>query len=398
MDPLPSILFITTSSLATNPRLVKEFEFLKATHKCYVLSFEHKDWSLKPSQEIIGRNRDIEFITINRHKQLMQTLLSKLYHKSALVLNAIFKSNLKISAFASNDKTPQLCLALTDTFRSKNINRIIAHNLGAFFPASILATRLGVKLQLDIEDYHPDEAFYFNEQHELHNRLLVMQKSFDQAEAITYASEGIMRKCETEFEINSNTKSAVIINAFKASDFVKPSQRNSTINYVWFSQNINSNRGLEAVFSIANDQPNCKFHLIGKANHDFIEAMQPSENIIIHKPMAQDALHEFLSTMDIGLALENKDSDGNRDICLTNKFLAYAQAGLYIVATNTFGQKHFLDRLGGEFGTLIKTSLDDTLSHIDQRVLDYNHKIERWEKAKRFSWENEKIKLINLIL
>ena len=93
--------------------------------------------------------------------------------------------------------------------------------------------------------------------------------------------------------------------------------------------------------------------------------------------------------MDIGLALENKDGDGNRDICLTNKFLAYTQAGLYIFATDTFGQDHFLNQLGNQFGIIIKSSLKETIEQLDKTVLDHTNRIERWEKAKTFSWERQ---------
>ena len=185
------LLFLTTSSLATNPRLVKEFEFLKERYKCVVMSFEHDDWSLKPSKEIIKRNPQIEFLTINRHKNLYQTIISKFKHKLAIALNVFFKSNLKVAAFASNDKTPQLISQLRNVNKTHDFHTVIAHNLGAFYPALQLVKRSSGKLQLDIEDYHPGEEFYFNKKYEFQNRLLIMQHTFNTAHAITYASEGI---------------------------------------------------------------------------------------------------------------------------------------------------------------------------------------------------------------
>jgi hypothetical protein len=386
---MPKLLFLTTSSLATNPRLVKEFEFLKAHYKCVVISFVNNDWSLAPSNVIIKRNPEVEFITINRHKSLIQTLQSKLYHKIAICLNPFFKTSTKIAANASNDKTPQLCLALKKIKNKNNIESVIAHNLGAFYPALRLSQKTSCQLQLDLEDYHPGEELYFNKKHELQNRLLIIQQAFNTANVITYASEGIKLKCENVFKLNSKTKRAVIINAFKSGDFLIPNKTNENLNFVWFSQNISAKRGLEDVFDVSKDFPDIHFHLIGKANQSFIEAMQPSENIIIHEPLPQEELHEFLATMDVGLALENKDGDGNRDICLTNKLLAYTQAGLYIFATDTFGQDHFLNQLGNQFGIIIKSSLKETLTQLDKTVLDHTNRIERWEKAKTFSWERQ---------
>lgn len=391
------IVFITTSSLATNPRLVKEFEFLKEHYSCSVISFEHNDWSLEPSNEIIKRNPQIKFITIDRHENLVQTLVSKFYHKIALRLNPFFKSSTKIAAYASNDKTAQLCFELKKVKYNKNLDTVITHNLGAFYPALQLAKQTSCRLQLDIEDYHPGEEFYFNKNYELQNRLLIMQQAFNMAHAITYASEGIKLKCEAAFKIKPQTKKQVIINAFKMDDFIIPKKIDASINFVWFSQNISAKRGLEPVFELAKRFLEYKFHFIGKANTNFIEAMQPSENITIHKPMTQDKLHEFLSKMDIGLALENKDGDGNRDICLTNKFLAYAQAGLYIFATETFGQLHFMNQIGNQFGFIIESSLEETIEQLDKTILENKNRIERWEKAKYFSWEKQSELLLEVM-
>ena len=282
----PNLLFLTTSSLATNPRLVKEFELLKDYYRCVVVCYEHQDWSLAPSNEIIKRNADIEFVCINRRQNLKQTLLSKLSHKVAIILNRFYKSNPKVAAYASNDKTPQLCLEIKKLKNKRNFDTVIAHNLGSFYPALKLAKKSSIKLQVDIEDYHPGEEFYFNEEYELQNRLLLMQLSLINAHAITYASEGIKQKCEANFELNPKSKTAVIINAFRSSDFLRPHKKNEALNFVWFSQNISQGRGLEEVFSVAKDFPKINFHIIGKANDRFIEDMQPSNNVCIHKPLS----------------------------------------------------------------------------------------------------------------
>jgi len=394
---MQKLLFITTSSLATNPRLVKEFEFLKETFKCTVICFEHDDWSLEPSKKIQGRNAEVDFISVNRHKEFYTTLISKLYHKIAIFLNPLFHQNTKIAAFASNDKTPQLYFKVKKFYHKNKPDRVIAHNLGAFYPALQLAQKTGCKLQLDIEDYHPGEEIYYNKKHDVQNRILIMQNSFSNASAITYASEGIKIKCEAIFKVKSDTKTRVIINAFKSDDFLLLNSNNEGVHCVWFSQNISHKRGLEDVFEAAQELPNINFHLIGKPNLEFIEAMMPSENIHIHQPMPQEELHEFLAGMDIGLALEDKQSDGNRDICLTNKFLAYAQAGLYIFATDTFGQKHFLNQLGMNAGKIINASLRDAINNLDKRVLAIDARRDRWERAKAFSWEKQSEVLLEVM-
>ena len=320
-----------------------------------MICFEHNDWSLEASNTIVSHNTDVEFITINRHRNVLETLRSKVYHKIAIILNPFFKSNQRIAAYASNDKTAQLLFRAKRYAAKHKLHRVIAHNMGSFYPALVIANSSNAKLQLDIEDYHPGEELYFNKKYDLQNRILVMQKAFTKANTITYASEGIKQKCKSVFSFSPQTKQAVIINAFKSGDFKQPEPNNAELNMVWFSQNISAKRGLETVFDLAKKHPEIKIHLVGNANHSFIETMNPSENIRIYKPMFQENLHNFLATMDIGLALENKTGDGNRDICLTNKIIAYAQAGLYIFATNTFGQSHFLKQIGSNFGAYYKS-------------------------------------------
>ena len=113
--------------------------------------------------------------------------------------------------------------------------------------------------------------------------------------------------------------------------------------------------------------------------------------------MQQEDLHQFLSQMDIGLALENAQADHNRNICLTNKMLAYAQAGLYILATNTFGQSQFLNSLDYTAGVIMTASLQVELENVNKGELEWDAKIDRWQKAKSYAWDKEQLKLKTLV-
>ena len=113
--------------------------------------------------------------------------------------------------------------------------------------------------------------------------------------------------------------------------------------------------------------------------------------------MKQEALHDFLNQMDIGLALENTAADHNRNICLTNKILAYAQAGLYIFATDTYGQSQFLNSLDYDAGIILKTSLEEALKNLNTQVLSTPIKVNRWQQAKLYSWDEEQLKITALL-
>ncbi|WP_178990247.1 glycosyltransferase family protein [Winogradskyella schleiferi] len=393
----PHLLFITTSSLAANPRLVKEFEALKKEFKCYVINFKHQDWTLELTETIKSRNPEVHFIEIDRKLDVIQTIYCKVLQKIAILLNNLFPKSFKICAWASNDKAAQLWFVVNNLRKTVRPSRVIAHNLGAFYPAVKLSEKQGVSLQLDIEDYYPGEALYFNKKHEQQNRMYIMAHSFLEANSITYASEGIKLECQKHFKVEKQTEEVTIINAFKATDFVAPkSVASNKIKCVWFSQHIGPNRGLEQVVEAAKKLDNVEFHLIGNNNQGFLDTAEIGENIILHDIMEQSKLHGFLAAMDIGLALE-PGKDLNNIIALSNKIIAYTQSGLYVLATDTFGQSQFLNALKYNAGKIMTSTLAETLQQVDTTILSQNKKIERWQNAKSFSWENEQLKLKQLL-
>jgi len=392
-----SILFITTASLAANPRLVKELSFLKSFFSCSVLCFEHDDWSAALSKQIILEHPEVTFNTIDRKKEWVFTLLSKLLHKTAILVNPILKNSALVAAYASNDKTPQLLWKARQLCRQTKFDTVIAHNLGAFFPAMLVAQIMDAKLQLDIEDFYPGEALYFNYRYEEGNRHRLMQAAFLMASSITYASTGIANICQKLYQIPKGVQQVTIINSFSDADFQKPSQAvGDRIKSVWFSQHIGPNRGLEQVFEAAKVHQEMDFHLIGNLNQKYLDQFDIVENIHFYPIMPQADLHAFLGQMDIGLALE-PGKDENNKLALSNKILAYAQAGLYILATPTDGQTQFLNSLSYCAGELIPVDLVSSLNNLDKDKLNLASKQVRWEQAKEFSWEQEQKKLFKIL-
>src|SRR5690606_13063183 len=219
------------------------------------------------------------FVEIDRHVHVFQTLLFKITHKISIAFNALFANNLKVCAFASNDKAPQLWFHTKSLVKNYHFSRVIAHNLGAFYPALQLSEKNNMQLQLDIEDYYPGEAVYFNKNWEEQNRMQLMAQSFLKADIITYASEGIFLECEKQFEVKSKAKKMVLINAFNASDFKMPkNQFSEPIKCVWFSQRIGPNRGLENIFKAAENLKHVEFHLIGNANQEYLDSQAIGAN------------------------------------------------------------------------------------------------------------------------
>ena len=390
------ILFITTSSLASNPRLTKEINCLSKRFDCYVVSFYHNDWTYPLTIDFQKTYSDVKFYTINRTKLTLLRFISKILHLISIQLNTIFKNQLCIQSFASNDKIFDLIFFTFFIVRNQKFTKVIAHNLGAFYPAYLFCNYHKISLQLDIEDYHPGEKTYFNHKYEINNRLNIMQNCMNKASAITYASKGIYLKCKEIFNINPLTHHETIINSFPLVDFKETISKNDNmINCVWFSQHISHGRGIDELFKVAEKIPNYNFHLIGNKNRDFLSKFDLSPNIYFHEAMEQKELHQFICKMDIGLALEDESADENRSICLTNKIITYAQAGLYVIATDTFGQRDFLTNLNYKTGEIIQTNLYTSLKTIN--LNDLVGKEKRRILAQSFSWEKECEKIIKLI-
>jgi hypothetical protein len=129
----------------------------------------------------------------------------------------------------------------------------------------------------------------------------------------------------------------------------------------------------------------------------FDEWIKPNLHFIEHKPpMPQTDLHHSLKDFDIGLALEVDAADLNRGLALTNKIFVYAQAGLYILATDTKAQTQFIDK-NNCLGEICKQQTEDFVIQIGSIISDIqiirDHKANRFEYAQRFSWEEESQKL-----
>ena len=138
--------------------------------------------------------------------------------------------------------------------------------------------------------------------------------------------------------------------------------------------------------------------LIGVVDDSFRDVFQDGIRII--PPLLQSDLHAGLANYDIGMAMDLTGRDSNRDIALTNKILAYYQAGLYIMATNTAAQKDFMNRHPGH-GIVFKQ--DDRALFLSAILAIKNDiiriragSLKRYQDAYADNWENESGKLVHM--
>ena len=300
---------------------------------------------------------------------------------------------MRLTSYSLNKRAILLKLELNKN--KKKYDWIIAHNPGAFFPAYSFSKRTECKLGLDIEDYHPGETNDFKKSKRM---LKMMQVILPKANYCSFAAPLIQKELEKDISHESK-KWFTVLNGFSQSEFKEPTQiKSQKLKIVWFSQNISPGRGLEKFISVVNSLHNdIELHLIGDlSNENRKLLLQNQEGIVIHNPISQKALHHFISQFDVGLVADPPNNK-NRELAITNKIIAFAQAGLFIVSVSSFGQNDFLYRSNLNY-QIIKYSEDEIKKCLKKLKNDYKtkgfNKINQFNVAQKYAWEQVNMPLI----
>ncbi len=354
-------LFVTTTNLAVNPRLVKELKLAcDIGFDSTVVLFRLGNWSDDMTEKIKSTLPAVTFIQLSAIRSpFFPWLVSSVLERMARFVPVTFLNGFFLSGAV--DKRSWLLLSIVRKVGT-SFDWVVAHNPGAFYPSMLIAKRTRSKLGIDVEDYHPGET---NDKKLQSITLKLMQKVLAVSTYSTYASPLIMEEVQKRLHANPFRKFTVL-NCFPGNEFVHPKESQGTLlHLVWFSQNISEGRGLELIIPLIEKyHTKMKLHLIGSLNREFDEQyIKGKVGIQVYEPMAQSNLHEFLSEFDAGLATDIPVNI-NRDIAITNKIIAYAQAGLFIVAMHTTAQDHFLKSSGLQF-----LQMDNTVTSIEQTLL-----------------------------
>lgn len=272
---------------------------------------------------------------------------------------------------------------------------VVAHNVGSFYPALLFARKGTTALGIDLEDYHPGES---TKPVVTRNTIQLLKNVLPDADYITAASPLIL--AETLKHVDVNCPTEVVLNYFNAEEFRQPAEIDSDkLQLVWFSQNISFGRGLEQVIPVVEKLENVELHLIGNCNAEFSERwLKARRNIHIHSALSQPVLHKTLAEFDIGLAIE-PGKDRNNELAISNKILAYFQAGLFILASDTPAQQDFLSK-HPHAGIVTALNANSFREALTQLVADKDKlrakRIERYRKAREFSWEREGERVVAL--
>lgn len=387
--------------------------------KVTAIIFRLGNWSDAKSDEIVRELQERGELTIfycnATRASWFPWLLWGIAEKVARLVYSTFRGSVFISALTSSRRSFQI---LKSGRTHKKPGLICAHNLGALYPAWRLSKKWKVPFVFDVEDYHPGEYIRFDAVNEQKRREFLMKKLLPQAAALTSASPLIGDY--TMKLIGGHPNHHVILNSFPRKEFSEPSTKRfnystDQLKLVWFSQKISFGRGLEQFFEsiqliLGNDSLDplsLSLTLIGDLDPVFeAQIISPlasgpfGKYLQILPPMTQTELHRSLVSYDVGLALEFDDSDLNRQLCLTNKILAYAQAGLYILATDTPAQKQFIQKnecCGLLCGQTPEALNDGIVKLMGQVKQIHSLRLKRFEKANVLAWERESSKFKTII-
>ena len=443
---MKKILFLTTSNLPTNPRLLKEVDLLSKTHAITVVLFRLGNWSDAQDEEMMHNRSHIRFEVLDvTRSHFLYWLKWALAEKAGRLWFSFFPSSLFGAALGLSRRSVMMVGVLE---RMGKPDLIIAHNLGALYPAWHWAQKWGIPFGYDAEDYDPGIYVPQGGKTYVPACEMVLRSCLPAARYITSASPLIGQ--HTIDLIGGHPNHRVVLNSFPNGEFVAPILReDNELRLIWFSQRISFGRGLEQLFeaiksilssldnqlinssvpqNLSSSRPLLILTLIGDLDPAFQQAvlrpflddvLRPLDvgetmgfqsfndsyrsvetiRVDVRSPMLQSELHRELAHHDVGLALEFNQTDLNRQLCLTNKIMAYAQAGLYLLATDTPAQKQFMEE-HSSMGTVCgqdEEGIGTGLRFLRENIDGIREgKRARFEQGAVLSWENESSKLLEI--
>jgi hypothetical protein len=391
------ILFVTSTSLAANPRCLKEIKLaLKHGYKVSLVSFSMNNWTKEKDALLRQELTSVSFYDIPAARTpFLSWLKASLAERICRVLSLLFFFNGKIIAYAQSKRAYQLQRFLKKIKIYPDL--LVAHNPAAFYPAAVFSKNHNIKLGIDVEDYHPGEG---NDKKQEQYCSYLMEKLLPMADYVSFASPLIYKSTHELIYPSAIKKALVVNNVFGSKEFpLTCNEKAGIMSCVWFSQNISYGRGLENF--LAEWEPfRDKFSLtlIGNMNDRFYE------NELVHRPFVEVLpsltpadLHQKITEYDIGLALEPK-KDLNNDLALSNKIWSYYQSGLFILASDTTAQKKFIE-LHPNHGVIFSfhSNLGNVLLNIyEQKDRVIAGKTQRYLAAQGNSWDTEGNKLVQV--
>ncbi len=393
-------LFVLSGNLSTTPRALKVIESYKDQMQIDILAVNRsKTWAKIDMQYQQEKKLNLQLISISK-KRFFLWLIVSLLHSACKLIYRFYKKNNYINAGASDKASIFLWIALQNY--SDYYDFVASFSYGSIFPTTVYANQNNFPLMVDIEDYHPGEVIAVKCKNEQNRRESILKECLPKATTFAYASPLIGMHTMHLLHKRRMPRHLLVNNSFFNNEFIYKQNVSEKVRFVWFSQTISYGRGLEMIIpALFQHRDKVELTLIGKIDSQFSsDFVKPNIDFIDSLPvMSQKELHLLLAEFDVGLAVESIEENLNHDLCLSNKIFAYAQTGLFILATNTQAQNLFLNE-HPDLGLTARYEVNDMSLKILRITEDIVRirtlKAKRFQYAKRFAWETESEKLKNL--
>lgn len=387
-----TIVIVSTSQPSSNPRMRKEADALASNgHSVHVLYAYTTNWAEKEDAAILKRSDwTYERIGGSPNSEKTTYFLSRLIRK----INALL-----------GRQDQSFCRSLhryISIIKNRRPDLVIGHNPGTLPILSRIQRDLSVPVLFDAEDFHRGE---FTESDPNQQKVIRLEDThFPQLQVITAASPLIGA---TYKELYPHLKVTIVNNAFDLALqplLHKPDREK--FKFVWFSQVIGLDRGIQGFIDILGRFKDCPIELtlVGQSSDHvrkvLLEKAQHANcPIEFHEPMQETELIQFVSHHHFGLALEETTTI-NHQICRANKLFVYPLAGVTTLATCTLGQIQFFEEYpDAGISYTDENALLHQLTHWKNHPEELEEKRKNaWELARDFlNWEHESEGLLRTV-
>jgi glycosyltransferase involved in cell wall biosynthesis len=403
------ICLVTSESLSTNPRVVKEADALAhAGHQVRVVSCQWLDWTRREDAKLLATRgwtsqivdyspkRSAELFWASRIRYHAFRLLAPRLQGDAILQRAIGRVGPELVRLAV----------------SKPADLFIGHNIAALPAVVLAAQRQRVPAAFDVEDLH--SSMWLKEKGPAAPDLLaasVEKRFLAQCAYVTAAAPLIAHAYASRYGISlPETLLNVFPRSLRPAQW-RPGDVTRPLTLYWFSQTIGARRGLEDIIR-AIGLSRCagiQLHLRGQWQIGYREtlyrvleesSLRP-EQLIWHDVAAPDDMVRLAAEYDVGLALEPGCSENN-SIALSNKMFTYLLAGNAVVATATLGQRQLMQQIRGaglcyELGDVQTLARQLRQWESDRASLERARLLAWRFGEEQFNWDLEQRKFLKLV-
>lgn len=393
------VCLLSDHHISVNPRLWKEAFFYEK------LGFEVVIFTMWLSKSLLQKDRQI----LKDHAISYQTYLNLIPGEINPVSRFFFRLRKRIANelqrflhigtgwAISHSPHRMVRMAL-----SANADLYAAHLECAFFAGRELIGA-GKKVSFDFEDWYSRDYLV----PERPVKLLSQLEKFALENGIfcTAASESMASAIKKYYGIQKEI--TVVYNGFSINENIASENRETVdqkqdlVKLLWFSRTIGPNRGIESLLKALQvcDLP-VELHLLGDMAEGYNEYLKRNfpyhkgHGLKIHSFIPHNELMSFISKFQIGLALEENVND-NRHLTITNKILQYLQAGLFIIASDTAGQREVASYFPGTVSIIKLEHPKELVSAVKE--FSKRKEVNQQDKFQTiFSWEAQEKKFIKL--